>query len=168
MIHVYTGNGKGKTTAAIGLALRSLGRGRRVALLQFLKGRETGEIKGLARFENCKIRQFGTEDLITEGAAGEIDRQLAEEGCLWAEEILRDKSADLVILDEINVALHMKLVEITRVTDLIANCPPEIEMVLTGRNCPPEIIDLADYAGEIKEIKHPYQKGTIAREGIEY
>jgi len=168
MIHVYTGNGKGKTTAAIGLALRSLGWGRRVALLQFLKGRETGEIKGLARFENCKIRQFGTEDFVSEEAPGELDRQFAEDGCSWAEEILRDKSADLVILDEINVALHLKLIEITRVTDLIASCPPEIELVLTGRNCPPEIIDLADYAGEIKEIRHPYKNGITAREGIEY
>ena len=168
MLHVYTGNGKGKTTAAIGLALRSLGRGRRVALLQFLKGRETGEIKGLARFENCKIRQFGTKDFVTEGATGELDRKLAEEGCSWAEKILRDKSADLVILDEINVALHLKLIEMTRVTDLIASCPPEIELVLTGRNCPPEIIELADYASEIKEIKHPYKDGITAREGIEY
>jgi cob(I)alamin adenosyltransferase len=168
MIHVYTGNGKGKTTAAIGLALRSLGRGRRVALIQFLKGQDTGEIKGLARFKNCKIRRFGTEHFITEEAGTELDRQLAEEGCSWAEEILRDKSADLVILDEINVALHLKLIEITRLTDLIASCPPEIELVLTGRNCPPEIISLADYAGEIKEIRHPYKDGVTAREGIEY
>ncbi len=168
MIHVYTGNGKGKTTASLGLALRSLGWGRRVALLQFLKLRETGELRGLAGFKNCIIRQFGREDFITEETANDMDRQLAEEGCLKAEEILRDKTADLVILDEINVALHMKLIEITRVMDLIKACPPEIELVLTGRDCPPEIISLADYISEIKEIKHPYRKGIIAREGIEY
>ena len=168
MIHVYTGNGKGKTTASLGLALRSLGWGRRVALLQFLKLRETGELRGLAGFKNCIIRQFGREDFITEETANDMDRQLAEEGCLKAEEILCDKTADLVILDEINVALHMKLIEITRVMDLIAACPPEIELVLTGRDCPPEIISLADYISEIKEIKHPYRKGIIAREGIEY
>ena len=168
MIHVYTGNGKGKTTAALGLALRSLGRGRRVALLQFLKLRETGEVRGLAEFKNCTIQQFGRENFITEETADELDRQLAEEGCSRAEEILRDKAADLVILDEINVALHLKLIELERVIDLIAACPPEIELVLTGRDCPQEIISLADYVSEIKEIKHPYRKGIIAREGIEF
>ena len=168
MIHVYTGNGKGKTTAALGLALRSLGRGRRVALLQFLKLRETGEVRGLAEFKNCTIQQFGRENFITEETADELDRQLAEEGCSRAEEILRDKAADLVILDEINVVLHFNLIEIARVTDLIAACPPEIELVLTGRDCPPEIISLADYVSEIKEIKHPYRNGITARKGIEY
>jgi|AntAceMinimDraft_9_1070365.scaffolds.fasta_scaffold272929_1 cob(I)alamin adenosyltransferase len=168
MIQVYTGNGKGKTTAAIGLALRSLGRGRRVALLQFLKLNETGEMRGLSRFENCQVQQFGTSDFITEETAKELDRQLAQEGCSRAEEILCDKAADLVILDEINVALHLKLIKLERVIDLIAACPPEIELVLTGRDCPPEIISLADYVSEIKEIKHPYRKGIIAREGIEF
>ena len=168
MIQIYTGNGKGKTTASLGLALRSLGWGRRVALLQFLKVRETGELRGLAGFKNCIIQQFGREDFITEETADEMDRQLAEEGCLKAEEILRDKTADLVILDEINVAIHLKLIEITRVMDLITACPPEIELVLTGRDCPPEIISLADYVSEIKEIKHPYRNGINAREGIEY
>ncbi len=168
MIQVYTGNGKGKTTAAIGLALRSLGRGRRVALLQFLKLNETGEMRGLSRFENCQVQQFGTSDFITEETAKELDRQLAQEGCSRAEEILRDKAADLVILDEINVALHLKLIKLERVIDLIAACPPEIELVLTGRDCPQEIISLADYVSEIKEIKHPYRKGIIAREGIEF
>lgn len=168
MIQVYTGNGKGKTTAAIGSAVRSLGRGRRVALIQFLKLNETGEIRGLARFENCKVRQFGTENFITERNTKELDHQLVEDGCLWAEEILREKSADLVILDEINVVLHLKLIEIKRITDLIAACPPEIELILTGRHCPQEINSLADYVSEIKEVKHPYQMGTIARKGIEY
>ena len=168
MIHVYTGNGKGKTTAALGLALRSLGRGRRVALLQFLKLNETGEMRGLSRFENCQVQQFGTSDFITEETAKELDRQLAQEGCSRAEEILCDKAADLVILDEINVALHLKLIKLERVIDLIAACPPEIELVLTGRDCPQEIISLADYVSEIKEIKHPYRKGIIAREGIEF
>ena len=168
MIQVYTGNGKGKTTAAIGLALRSLGRGRRVALLQFLKLNETGEMRGLSRFENCQVQQFGTSDFITEETAKELDRQLAQEGCSRAEEILCDKAADLVILDEINVALHLKLIKLERVIDLIAACPPEIELVLTGRDCPQEIISLADYVSEIKEIKHPYRKGIIAREGIEF
>lgn len=168
MIQIYTGNGKGKTTAAIGLALRSLGRGRRVVLLQFLKRKETGEMSGLARFENCSIQRFGREDFITEETINELDRQLAEDGCSRAEEILRDKSADLVILDEINVALHLKLIEIARVADMIAACPPEIELVLTGRDSPREIISLADYVSEIKEIKHPYRNGITAREGIEY
>jgi len=168
MIHVYTGNGKGKTTAAIGLALRSLGWGSRVALLQFLKLNASGELRGLARFKNCKVQQFGTENFITEETADELDRQLAEDGCSRAEEILSDKSADLVILDEINVALHLKLIEIKRIIDMIAVCPPEIELVLTGRDCPSEIISLADYVSEIKEIKHPYRNGITAREGIEY
>jgi len=125
-------------------------------------------MRGLSRFENCQVQQFGTSDFITEETAKELDRQLAQEGCSRAEEILCDKAADLVILDEINVALHLKLIKLERVIDLIAACPPEIELVLTGRDCPPEIISLADYVSEIKEIKHPYRKGIIAREGIEF
>lgn len=168
MIHVYTGNGKGKTTSALGMALRSLGIGRKVAVIQFLKGVETGEIKGLDRFDNCLLRQFGTKELIVKLPADDIYLQLVEEGCSLAEKILRDRAADLLILDEINIALDLGLVEIKRIVDLIRNCPEEIELILTGRNCPPEIIDCADYVSEILEIKHPFQIGITAREGIEY
>ncbi|MEA1927983.1 MAG: cob(I)yrinic acid a,c-diamide adenosyltransferase [Candidatus Auribacterota bacterium] len=168
MIQIYTGNGKGKTTAALGLALRALGWGKRVALLQFLKINSSGELKSLARFKNCEIRQFGQEEFITAETATQDDRQRAEAGCRRAEEILRDGSADLLILDEINIALHMNLIEISRVQNIIKNCPLEIELVLTGRYCPPEIISRADYVSEIKEIKHPYREGLTAREGIEY
>ena len=168
MIQIYTGNGKGKTTAALGLALRALGWGKRVRIVQFLKQSTTGELKGLARFENCEIRQFGRDQFITRQTAEAIDHRLAKEGFARAEEIIRAQDVDLLILDEINVALDLNLLDLDRVRDLIKLCPPEIELVLTGRDAPPGIISLADYVSEIKEIKHPYQKGRMARKGIEY
>ena len=168
MIHIYTGNGKGKTTAALGLALRALGWGKRVRVVQFLKQRATGELKGLAQFKNCEIRQFGGEGFVTGETVGPIDRRRAEEGFIWAEETIRDRAVDLLILDEINVALHLNLLDLDRVRDLIEGCPPEIELVLTGRDAPPGITSLADYVSEIKEIKHPYRNGSTARKGVEY
>ncbi|MDP8214220.1 MAG: cob(I)yrinic acid a,c-diamide adenosyltransferase [Candidatus Euphemobacter frigidus] len=168
MIHIYTGNGKGKTTAAIGLALRVLGWGKRVRLIQFLKQSPSGELVALARFENCQLRQFGSHEFITRETAKASDRKRAEEGLSWAEEAIHEKAADLIILDEINVALDMNLLSIDRVRDLIAICPTEIELVLTGRGCPPEISSLADYVSEIREVKHPYQEGIQARKGIEF
>ena len=168
MIQIYTGNGKGKTTAALGLALRALGWGKRVALIQFLKQNATGEARGLARFKDCEIRQFGRDQFITRQTAEAIDHRLAKEGFARAEEIVRVKDVDLLILDEINVALDLNLLDLDRVRGLIERCPPEIELIMTGRDAPPGIISLADYVSEIKEIKHPYRNGTTARKGVEY
>jgi cob(I)alamin adenosyltransferase len=168
MLHIYTGNGPGKTTAACGLALRSLGRGKKVALVQFLKKRPSGEILSLARFENCLVRRFGKEEFLLDRPPEPEDYREAEAGLNEAVRIIRERSADLLILDEINVALDLDLLPPARVIKLIADCPPGIELVLTGRNCPEEILSRADYAVEVREIRHPFRKGDGPREGIEF
>ncbi|MDP8235261.1 MAG: cob(I)yrinic acid a,c-diamide adenosyltransferase [Candidatus Erginobacter occultus] len=168
MLHIYTGNGPGKTTAALGLALRSLGRGKRVALVQFLKKRPSGEILSLARFKNCLVRRFGKEEFLLDRPPDPEDFREAAAGMEETEKILRERSADLLILDEINVALDLELLPPARVIKLIADCPPGIDLVLTGRNCPAEILDRADYAVESREIRHPFRQGKGPREGIEF
>ncbi len=169
MIHIYTGDGKGKTTAALGLAVRALGWGKRVRLVQFMKqGRVYGESESLKRFENFESAQFGRCELLAPENIKPVDYEEAEKGLEYAREVLREKQADLLILDEINFALHIGLLKVGEIEALIRSCPPEVELVLTGRNCPEELRELADYVSEIKEIKHPYRKGTEGREGIEY
>ncbi len=168
MIHIYTGKGPGKTTAALGLALRSLGWGKKVALVQFLKKRPSGELRSLARFADCRIYRFGKEDFLLSRSPDSDDFREAEAGIEEAEKILRERSADLLILDEINVVLDLGLLPRTRVSRLISDCPPEIELVLTGRNCPAEILAQADYASEISTIRHPFDRGGPARPGFEF
>ncbi len=168
MLHIYTGNGPGKTTAACGLALRFLGRGKRVVLVQFLKKRPSGEILSLARFENCLVRRFGKKEFLLDRPPDPEDFREAEAGMEETEKILRARSADLLILDEINVALDLELLPPARVIKLIADCPPGIDLVLTGRYCPTEILSRADYAVEVREIRHPFRTGDGPREGIEF
>lgn len=168
MLHIYTGDGAGKTTAAIGLALRALGRGKRVALIRFLKKRPSGEVNVLAGMKNCLVRSFGREGFIRDGSPGTEDLRQAAAGLAEAEKIARERSADLMILDEINVALDLGLFPVERAEKLIASCPAGIELVFTGRNCPEQILARADYASEIREIRHPYQEGVPPREGVEY
>lgn len=168
MIHIYTGDGPGKTTAALGLALRSLGHGKRVALVQFLKKRPSGEINSLARFADCQVRRFGKEEFIFNRSPDPEDIREARAALAAAEEILRERSIDLLILDEINVALDLGLVPLERVEELVSGCPAEIELVLTGRNCPAALLARADYASEIREIRHPFPSGGPPREGIEF
>ncbi len=168
MIHVYTGDGQGKTTAALGLALRSLGRGRTVVLVRFLKGQPSGELISLARFGNCRVLSFGREEFIRGRTPGREDRREAEAGLAAAETILKERSADLLVLDEINAALDLGLLPVERAEELVAGCPAEIDLVLTGRNCPEAILARADYASEIRELRHPFPDGGPPREGIEY
>ena len=168
MIHVYTGPGKGKTSAALGTALRSLGWGNRVALIRFLKNRPSGECRALTAFDNCVIHRFGRGVLLTRDTIVPEDCRLAEEGLRRARETVKKRRADLLILDEINVALFFDLLAPEDILSLIDHTPPEIELILTGRNCPPEIIRRADYVTRFEEISHPYQRGIQGRRGIEY
>ncbi len=168
MIHIYTGDGQGKTSAALGLALRSLGRGKKVALIRFLKNRTSGEVTALARFENCRVKSFGKAEFILDRSPDREDRREAEAGMAEAEKIIGEKSADLVILDEINPVLDLQLLSLERVEKLISLCPPEIDLVLTGRNCPEAILSRGDYASEIRRIRHPWPEGGPPRAGIEY
>ncbi len=168
MIHIYTGDGRGKTSAALGLALRALGRGRKVALVRFLKNRPSGEVDALARFENCRVKSFGKAEFILGRSPDREDRREAEAGMAEAEKILGEKSADLIILDEINPVLDLQLLPRERVEKLISRCPEEIDLVLTGRNCPENILSRGDYASEIRKIRHPWREGEPPRAGIEY
>ena len=170
MIQVYTGDGKGKTTAALGLAFRAVGHGLRVYMIQFLKGNiyygEIATAKQLA--PNLTIKQMGRGCLLERREIPDPeDMQAAQEGMALAQEILQKGDYDIVILDEITVALDLGLVHTKEVIQLMDERPPHVELVLTGRYAPSEIIERADLVTEMKEIKHYYEQGIEARIGIE-
>jgi cob(I)alamin adenosyltransferase len=165
--HVYTGNGKGKTTAAFGLALRAAGAGIRVYIAQFIKGMEYSELKALKRFTDLiTVDQFGRGCFIV-GSPEKEDITLAGKGIARVWEIFADSSYGMVILDEINVATHLGLIDIETLLDLIENRPDDVELVLTGRYADKRVIEKADLVTEMVEVKHYYQNGIPAREGIE-
>lgn len=168
-VHVYTGNGKGKTTAALGLGLRAAGHGLRVFLLQFMKGDpEYGELRALASLPNIEFQQSGLPTFVTKGNPGPEDVRLARAGLARARELLAAEEHDLVILDELICAVDYGLVPEADVLALLDARPPHMELVLTGRNATPAIIDKADLVTEMQEIKHPFQNGILARKGIEH
>lgn len=167
MIQVYTGNGKGKTTAAFGLALRAAGAGLDVYIGQFAKGRCYYEIKALKKINNIKIEQFGRCCFIKKSPE-KIDIQMALAGLKRSNEIIAARRYRMVILDEINIAVKLNLIPLSGLLELIKHAPKNIELVLTGRYAHPKIIKLADLVSEVKEIKHYYVKGVQARRGIEF
>jgi len=169
LIQVYTGNGKGKTSAAFGLALRAVGRGMRVFMIQFIKGGfDYGELYVVDKLPNLTLKAFGRGKFVTEKPAGKEDVALAGQALALAEETIKGGRYDVVILDEVNVALSLKLISLEKVLRLIKEKPKHVELVLTGRDAPEEIIEAADLVTEMREIKHPYKKGLPARKGIEY
>jgi cob(I)alamin adenosyltransferase len=166
-VQVYTGEGKGKTTAALGLALRAVGAGLRVCVLQFMKGRDYSELRSLERYsDRLVVQQFGTERWVPE-KPGEEDRLLADKGMQKAEHVILKGDFDVVILDEILVAVKHSLVALDRVTALIDGKPANVELVLTGRDAPKEIVEQADLVTEMRSVKHYYESGVSARIGIE-
>lgn len=171
-IQVYTGNGKGKTTAAMGLALRALGDGMTVYVVQFLKSWQTGEVKSLKFFqENFKIFRFDkvkgfTWNLNQEEL--EILKQEIKKAYNFVEEILKLRSCDILILDEIMGTLKNGFLTEEEVLKLMDLKPDNMELILTGRNVPNKILEKADLVTEMKNIKHYYEKGVNAREGIEF
>lgn len=172
LVQIYTGEGKGKTTAAIGQGIRAYGRGNTVYMIQFLKSNETGEIAVLKNLEP-RFRLFRFEKprgFIWTLGEEEIEQLKAEiaQAFSFAKEALHNKECDVLILDEIIGALGNGLVTIDEVLDIIKNKPDNIELILTGRNPPEELIEAADYVSQIDCIKHPFEKGIPAREGIEY
>lgn len=166
MVHVYTGNGKGKTTSAIGLAVRAAGAGLNVYIGQFAKGRKYSELKSLEKFDNIDIEQFGRKKFI-KNSPEEIDLKKAKDGYKKIKEILNSNQYDLVILDEANIAVYLDLFTVEELLDLIEERNKEIEVVLTGRMADRKIIEYADLVTEMKEIKHYYNSGITARKGIE-
>jgi cob(I)alamin adenosyltransferase len=169
LVQVYTGNGKGKTSAAFGLALRAAGRELKVYIVQFIKGGfDYGELYVVDKIPNVTLKAFGRGKFVMAKPPEQADIELAEEALRHANEIVRSGKYDIVILDEINVALNLKLIDSKNVLELIKSKPEHVELVLTGRNAQPEIVELADLVTEMKEVKHPFTKGLPARKGIEH
>jgi cob(I)alamin adenosyltransferase len=167
MIQVYTGNGKGKTTAALGLAIRAVGAGFNVYIGQFAKGRTYSELAVLQSLKNIKVEQFGRRCFIRI-KPDKKDIELACNGLRKAKKIILNGKHRLVILDEINIAIKFKLVSLREVISILEDAPKNVEVVLTGRYACPQILKIADLASEIKEKKHYYNKGVKARRGIEF
>ncbi len=168
LIHVYTGNGKGKTTAAIGLGIRAVGNGLKVIMIQFMKGRRYSELDALPQVKNFTVVQFGRDEFVSKNNPENIDIDLARKGLLFAQDILQKGEYDVVILDEINVTVDYTLISVDDVLQLMKQKPDTMELILTGRYAHPEIIKHADLVSEVLEIKHPYQKGIPCRKGIDW
>jgi cob(I)alamin adenosyltransferase len=168
-IQVYTGEGKGKTTCALGLGLRASGQGLKVYVIQFLKGRETGESRAAARLApELTLRYFGRPGLGKLRSPAPEDRQLIREAWELACQVIAAGEHDLVILDEINLALAFGLVPLAEALEILRRRPPHVEVVLTGRQAPPELLKLADLVTEMRAVKHYFQAGVRARAGIEF
>lgn len=167
MIQVYTGEGKGKTTAAFGLALRALGAGLKVYIAQFCKSGRYSELKLLKKIKGIRVEQFGRTCFIGRKPLKE-DIELAKKGLERVKEIIKTKDFDMIILDEINIVLYLRLLEVSELINLLKSIPKDKEIILTGRYAPKEIIKIADLVSEIKEIKHYFKKGIKARRGIEF
>lgn len=165
-VHIYTGNGKGKTTAALGLSLRAACAGKKIFFGQFIKGMEYNELKCVDFIPGIVMEQFG-RDCFIYNEPTELDIKRAKEGLNRIEAILREGQYDIVVLDELNIALFYNLFKVEEVIEAIKARAQHVEVVITGRYAPKELIDLADLVTEMKEIKHYYYQGVEAREGIE-
>ncbi len=168
-IQIYTGDGSGKTKAALGLALRAVGRGLKVVMIQFMKGQETGERLVQKKLEpNFKIYSFGQNTFIKKGEAEKTDKDLAMKALNFAQKVILSRDVDVLILDEINVACDFGLISEKDILYFLNKKPKDVEIVLTGRNASKKIIEKADLVTEMRKIKHYYDEGLQAREGIEY
>lgn len=170
LVHVYTGNGKGKTTAAIGLGIRAAGSGMRVLMVQFLKGRHSFEEISLEKLKpDFELYKVKTIDKFTWQLTPE-EREEMQQNCIHLLDYAMSKAdkIDLIILDEILGAINTGLMSLEKVTNFIKNKPSALEVVLTGRNPSPELIELSDYVSEINAVKHPMNMGVPARKGIEF
>lgn len=169
MIQVYSGQGKGKTTVALGLALRAIGAGQKVLLIQFLKDGRSSEIKTIRKYlPALEVKTYGRSVFVTKNTLEDKDYQLAQAGLNTAEKAVKRGAYDLIILDEANVTIELGLLEKEKMLDLMKATPREIDLVLTGRGAKKEIINQADLVTEMKEIKHYFKQGLKARKGIEY
>ena len=171
LIHIYTGNGKGKTTAALGLCFRAAGWGIRSAFIQFMKGQDTGEIHAAGKLSDLMIfEQYGSSGFIKDKNSATHREHLVTtvKGLVRAEELLKEKRFSIVVLDEILTLPQFGLLPENKIIELIDMKPDEVELILTGRGATPELISRADLVTEMTEIKHYFNSGVIARKGIEY
>jgi len=167
-IHIYTGNGKGKTTAALGLALRAVGAGKHVFIAQFVKGMHYSEIDAIRHsLPLLTLVQYGLDCFIVNEPTNK-DIEIARKGLLEVSEIIASNHYDIVILDEVFIALYYRLFSVEEVIGILNSKPESMEIILTGRYAPSEIIELADLVTEMKEVKHYYNQGVEARKGIEF
>lgn len=173
-IQVYTGNGKGKTTASLGLAMRALGRCWKVFIIMFTKGGDNyGELNSFRELsptisENLTILQAGLDRIVYKHNQTEEDVKEIKKGWELAKDIIKNHKCQLLILDEINIAIDLGILDVDEVVDVLKNKPEEMEIVLTGRNAHPKIIEIAHLVSEIQPVKHYWDTGIAARKGIEY
>jgi cob(I)alamin adenosyltransferase len=169
LVIVITGNGKGKTTSAFGQAMRAVGQGYKVFIIQFMKGRSYGECVAAEKYlPRLTVRRCGLDSFVMRDNPAPADIELARQGFELAKKVIASGKYDMVILDEINVAVDFKLIPLQDVIDLIENKPPSLDLILTGRYAAKKIVDLADTVSEVREIKHHYAAGIKDRAGIEY
>ena len=169
IVQIFTGEGKGKTTSALGLALLAIGQGLKVYIVQFLKGRETGESLAAARLSpDLTLRFFGRPGFVKFPSPTTEDLALAQEGWHLARQVIEAGEHDIVILDEINRVLVHGLLPLNEVLEVLSRRPPRVGVVLTGRQAPPELVALADQVTDVHLIKHYYLAGVKARRGNEW
>ena len=169
LVQVYTGNGKGKTTASLGLVFRALGHGLRIHVMQFMKGQTLyGELESAKPFAGqLTIEQVGMPEFVKPGKVSAKDREMAQAAFCRARLLVASGEYDLIVLDELNCAVDFGLVELEAVKELLRSKPEHTELVMTGRNVHPEVVELADLVTEMREVKHYYNAGQPARVGIE-
>lgn len=172
LVIVYTGGGKGKTTAALGMALRAVGHNQKICIIQFIKGSwHYGELNSLKRLEpevELITMGKGFVGIIDDKSPREEHEKIAKEGIKVSKEKIQSKKYDTIILDEVNYAVNLGLIELNDVLDLIKTKPSELDLVLTGNHAKPEIIEAADLVTEMREIKHPFKSGIKAKKGIDF
>ncbi len=173
-IQVYTGNGKGKTTASLGLCMRALGRNWKVLLVMFTKGGDNyGELISFKKLskeinDNLTIVQAGLDRIVYSNNANDKDKQAIQNGWKIVKEAIKNNQYNLIIMDEINICLDLGMLDLQDVVETLKNKPEEMEIVLTGRNAKKEVIDIAHLVSKIEPVKHYWDTGVVAREGIEY
>lgn len=169
LVEVFTGNGRGKTSAALGTVLRALGQGFRVYIAYFMKGDYPyGEQNILAQLPNVTFSRFGFTSFVDRDNIKEEEKAEAGKALLTAREAMLSGDYDMVVLDEVNIAAAWQLITVDQVVDLIREKPGMVELILTGRYADARIIEMADLVTEMVKVKHPYDKGILSRKGIEY
>ncbi len=168
IVMLFTGDGKGKTTAAVGAAVRAAGHGATVLIIQFMKGRLYGELAAVEKIDNLTIEQYGRDEFVDPKDPERIDVELAEKGWARALEAAASDPPSLLVLDEINIAVSFGLIPLETVVRFVDDRPDGMDLIMTGRYAAQELIDSADTVTEMKEIKHHYNAGVQMRKGIEY
>ena len=167
LIHLYTGNGKGKTTAALGLSLRAAGAGKKVLFAQFVKGMHYSELDAIKHIPDIELKQYGLDCFIKNEPTYK-DIEAARTGLNEVAGLILGNKYDMVVMDEVCIALHYHLFELKDIREILQNKPREMEIILTGRYAPEALYEMADLVTKMKEIKHYYNKGIEARKSIEF